>query len=71
MITKPTNIPTIPITPAKVGGAGRGSLRKENNTPTAKPVRVAIITSFITYYILSGAFTPKRLRTFFRAIPVA
>lgn len=64
-------MPTIPIRPAKFTGAGKGNFKKENSTPTAKPVKVDKTTSFIADYILSGAVTPKRLRTFLRAIPVA
>ncbi len=43
----PTNIPTIPMIPARVGGAGMGSLKAENTMPTTNPVAKLSSTSFI------------------------
>lgn len=43
----------MPITPDKTGGAGIGNLIAENRTPTTKPARVARITSFISFTLLS------------------
>ncbi len=43
----PANIPTIPMIPANVGGAGMGSLKAENMRPTTKPVAKLRSISFI------------------------
>lgn len=38
----PKKTPKIPQTPAKVGGAGKGSLRAVNKIPTKAPVNIEI-----------------------------
>lgn len=41
------------MTPDKTGGAGMGNLMAENRTPTTKPARIARITSFMSFTLLS------------------
>ena len=43
----------MPIMPDKTGGAGMGNLSAENRTPTTKPAKVARITSFMSFTLLS------------------
>lgn len=46
-------MPTIPIIPAKAGGAGIGNRNNAKINPTIKPVKRAKITSFMMTFLFS------------------
>jgi len=49
MAFDPAKMPTIPAIPGSAGGAGNGSLKKENTIPVITPVTSAKIVNFIIF----------------------